>query len=189
MAEQTNKISVGGDVAGNVVAGSHNVVGSPPTVADAPVVPRVFVSYRIDDSVYAATAVADRLAQALGTANVFRDRDALAPGELYPERIRRALERCDVVLALIGPSWLDIEDGSGRRLDDPRDWVRTELRLAFERGIPVVPVLLDDTPLPEPRRLPADISALSLSTFWQVRHLSFGSDVRGLIDKLVTVRG
>jgi hypothetical protein len=150
-------------------------------------VSRLFVSYRIDDSVHAATAINDRLARHFGSRNVFRDRDSLPLGALYPSRIRRALERCDTVLALIGPRWLDIHDSvGGRRLDNSRDWVRTELRMAFEREIPVVPVLLDGTPLPTSRQLPPDIGNLSVCTFWQVRHESFESDVRGLIDRIAT---
>jgi hypothetical protein len=187
MTEHGNKISVGGNVAGNFVVGNHNNVApsSVPRAAEKAAVLRLFVSYRIDDSVYATAAIADRLGQVFGPENVFRDRDALALGAIYPTKIRRALERCDTVLAVVGPSWLEIRDSSGQRcLDNPQDWVRTELRMAFERDIPVVPVLLDDTPLPDPRRLPADITALSLSTYWQVRHQSFESDIRGLIDGL-----
>ena len=187
MTEHRNKISIGGDVAGNFVVGNNNEVAAPavPHASHAAAALRLFVSYRIDDSVYATAGIADRLAQYFGRENVFRDRDTLALGAKYPESIRRALERCDTVLAVIGSAWLEIRDSSGQRsLDNPRDWVRTELRMAFERDIPVVPVLLDDTPLPDPSRLPADIAALTLSTFWQVRHQSFESDVRGLIDGL-----
>jgi hypothetical protein len=152
--------------------------------------PRVFISYRIADSTYATGAVADRLAAHFGRDNVFRDRDSLSLGSLYPKRIRRALEQSDLVLAVLGPSWLDIRDSAGRRrLDDPRDWVRTELHMAFERGIPVVPVLLDHTPLPDPARLPAPLAPLSVSTYWRVRRDTFESDVRGLIDGIEDVTG
>ncbi|MEO6082493.1 MAG: toll/interleukin-1 receptor domain-containing protein [Umezawaea sp.] len=144
--------------------------------------PRVFLSYRKSDSVYATAAVADRVARQFGQENVFRDRDSLPLGVAYPRRILSVLERSDIVLALVGAAWLDVRDGAGRRrLDDPEDWVRMELRMAFEREIPVVPVLLDGTPMPEARLLPADIAALNLSTYWHVRHQSFESDVRGLI--------
>jgi hypothetical protein len=156
----------------------------------AATVPRLFVSYRVDDSVHATIAIADQLARHFGAGNVFRDRDSLPLGALYPRRIRRALERCDTVLAVIGPQWLEARDARGaRRLDDPQDWVRTELRMAFQRGIPVVPVLLDQAELPGRSRLPADIHLLSLSTYWQVRSQSFASDIRGLIDHLVPMDG
>jgi hypothetical protein len=90
-----------------------------------------------------------------------------------------------VVLAVIGPHWLDIRDESGhRRVDNPADWVRTELRMAFERGIPVVPILLDSTPRLHKDDLPTEIASLALCTNWRVRHESFESDLRWLIDNL-----
>ena len=146
---------------------------------------RVFLSYRIKDSVHATASIAALLAQHYGQDNVFRDRDSLPLGSVYPRRIRRELERADVVLAVIGPSWLTARNRDGVRcLDDERDWVRTELRMAFERDMQVVPVLLDDTKLPDRSLLPADIALLSLSMYWQVRHRTFESDVRGLIAEL-----
>jgi TIR domain len=151
---------------------------------------KLFISYRVDDSVHATMALADQLAKHYGAENVFRDRDSLPLGALYPRRIRRALEQCDTVLAVIGPRWLDVRDSKNvRRLDNPRDWVRTELRMAFDRGIPVVPVLLDQTPLPPQEKLPAEIRLLSLSTYWQVRNRSFAADVRELIENLSPAAG
>jgi hypothetical protein len=146
---------------------------------------RIFLSYRIKDSVHATAAISGLLAQHYGQDNVFRDRDSLPLGAVYPRRIRRELERADVVLAVIGPTWLTIRNKNDVRcLDDERDWVRTELRMAFERDMQVVPVLLDNTPLPGRALLPADIALLSLSMYWQVRHRTFESDVRGLIAEL-----
>ena len=148
-------------------------------------VTEVFVSYRADDSVHAAMAISDRLARHFGRGCVFRDQDSLSLGSLYPGHIRRAARRCDVMLAVIGPHWLDARDAwGGRRIDDPRDWVRWELRIAFQRGIPVVPILLDDTALPGRDQLPADISLLSVSNYWRIRHQSLDADVVGLITRL-----
>lgn len=146
---------------------------------------RIFLSYRADDSADATMAISDRLAHHFGRDQIFRDQDSLRVGMLYPRRIRRALERSDTVLAVIGPRWLDTRDHRGRRrVDDPRDWVRTELRMAFEREIPVVPVLLDQTPLPTRDRLPGDLGLLPLSTFHRVRSRSLTADVQALIGKL-----
>jgi hypothetical protein len=89
------------------------------------------------------------------------------------------------MLAVIGPHWLDAQNADGgRRIDDPRDWVRLELRIAFQRGIPVVPVLLDDTVLPGQEQLPGDISLLGVSNYWRIRHQSMDADVVGLITRL-----
>jgi len=142
----------------------------------------LFLSYRTDDSVHATMAIAERLGAHFGRDHVFRDRDSLMLGMVYPRKIRRALERCDKVLAVLGPRWLEAR--GRRRIDDERDWVRTELRMAFERDIPVIPILLDGTPLPAQDQLPADINLLSLSNFHEVRHQSLDADVRTLIEHL-----
>ncbi|MCT2588276.1 toll/interleukin-1 receptor domain-containing protein [Actinophytocola gossypii] len=145
----------------------------------------IFLSYRTDDSVHATMAISDRLAGHFGRERVFRDHDSLRVGTLYPRRIRSALERSDVVLAVIGPRWLESRDGRDRRrIDDPRDWVRVELRMAFRQEIPVVPVLLDGTPLPAREQLPEDLGLLPLSTFHQVRHQSWAADLQALVEKL-----
>jgi hypothetical protein len=146
---------------------------------------RIFISYRTEDSVHVAREVAAGFAKETGWHRVFRDRDSLRPGELYPESIRDAVSAADLVLAIIGPHWLAAHDDHGRpRLADPRDWVRAELRTAFERGIPVVPVLLDDVRLPSFTDLPADIASLSRSTYRRLRDHSFATDLRGLIAEL-----
>jgi hypothetical protein len=50
-----------------------------------------------------------------------------------------AVAGCDVLLAVIGPNWLETPDEGGRRrLDDPDDYVRVEVETALGRGIPVV---------------------------------------------------
>jgi hypothetical protein len=145
----------------------------------------IFLSYRTDDSVHATMVISERLALHFGRSAVFRDQDSLAPGMIYPRRIRAAVRRSDQMLAIIGPHWLSAGDGRGhRRIDDPRDWVRTELRLAFEHNVPVIPVLLDETPLPRQNQLPHDIRLLSLSNYWRIRHQTFAADVDGLVHRL-----
>ncbi|MFI5535051.1 toll/interleukin-1 receptor domain-containing protein [Nocardia sp. NPDC051900] len=145
----------------------------------------IFLNYRIVDSVYAVNEISKQMARHLGRARVFRDVDSLALGRLYARRIRRALEECDTMVSVIGSYWLDARDERGlRRIDDDRDWVRMELVTAFARGIPVVPVLLDDTSLPSPDQLPADIRALSQSQYWHIRYRTVEEDVRGLLRHL-----
>jgi hypothetical protein len=145
----------------------------------------VFLSYRADDSVHATSAIYDALVVHFGRSSVFRDRDSMGLGTLYPGQIRDALQRCDVLLAVIGPHWLDARDAAGRRrIKQPDDWVRRELRTAFERPIRVAPLLLDDVALPSRWQLPHDIRRLSLSNFWRIRNETFASDVAALIAQL-----
>ena len=47
------------------------------------------------------------------------------------------------LLVVIGKSWRSQRKGQPARIMDLDDWVRIEVETAFERGIPVVPLLID----------------------------------------------
>ncbi|MFI5899809.1 toll/interleukin-1 receptor domain-containing protein [Streptomyces cyaneofuscatus] len=145
----------------------------------------VFINYRTADAGYGAAACYELLAPAFGDKRVFRDCVSMLPGELYPQRIRQALEQARILLVLIGPDWL-AEDpaGGGRLVDREDDWVRREIRRAFERGIPVVQVLLDGARPVESNELPFDIARLALCQAAHVAHRSLGDDVRRLADEI-----
>ncbi|MGW0825743.1 tetratricopeptide repeat protein [Streptomyces sp. NPDC002845] len=146
----------------------------------------VFVNYRTADAGHGAAACYELLSPAFGEGRVFRDCVSMLPGQLYPEAIRQALEETRVLLVLIGPDWFAEEPGSGRRLVDREDdWVRREIRRAFERDIPVVQVLLDGTGPVEAAELPPDIARLAHCQAAHVSHRTLGDDVRRLTDQLV----
>lgn len=115
----------------------------------------IFVSYRRQDSPYAAHAVRDELASTFCPDDVFLDVGGqLKPGDSFPEHLRRQLGDCEVLLSVIGPRWLTT------RLHDPRDWVRIEIESAIRRKIPVIPVLVEGADLPPPLELPETISSI-----------------------------
>ena len=68
----------------------------------------------------------------------------------------------DIVLAPIGPGWAGNTDPKTgqRRLEDPKDFVRIEICAALSRTIPVIPVLLDNAPMPNAEQLPEDMRKL-----------------------------
>ncbi|MQY27700.1 toll/interleukin-1 receptor domain-containing protein [Nocardia aurantia] len=146
---------------------------------------KIFLSYRITDSAYAVREISKRMAERIGRDNVFRDDDSLELGSSYARRIRREVEQCDLLVAVIGPHWLDADEHGRRRLDDDRDWVRYEIRTAYERATPVIPVLLDDTELPAVAELPADIRTLGRSQYWRIRQRTMDSDIGDLIARLL----
>jgi len=85
----------------------------------------VFISYRRADTAGYAGRLYDRLVEALNRDHVFMDIDSISYGEDFVEAISRTLAECDIVLVLIGPNWLNINDPNGaRRLDSPVDTVR-----------------------------------------------------------------
>src|SRR5687768_12197903 len=101
---------------------------------------RIFISYRRADCHREATMIYFAL-KGLPDNQVFFDVDAIRPGENFVEAVAREIDLADVVLVLIGDEWLDIADSRGRRIDDPDDHVQTEIRMALERGVHVLPVL------------------------------------------------
>jgi hypothetical protein len=77
---------------------------------------RVFLSYRREDTRHLAGRVYDRLADRFGHARIFMDVDSIEPGADFAAAIENAVASCNVLLALIGPSWLDAHDESLRSL-------------------------------------------------------------------------
>ncbi|MEV0675208.1 TIR domain-containing protein [Actinosynnema sp. NPDC050436] len=123
--------------------------------------PRVFVSYRRDDSREFVAELGPLLARRYGARNVFVDTESIAVGEDFRAELATALRRTDLVLAVIGPDWLDAPaDDGGRRLDDPADYVRLEIGTALAIGLPVVPLLVGGATLPGPDALPEPLRPL-----------------------------
>lgn len=122
--------------------------------------PTVFVSYRRGGTTAVVHRLAERLRQAFGAKNVFLDVDSLPPGEDFRKHIRAALAGCQCALVVVGADWLGATS-AGRRIDDPADFVRLEVEELLARGIPVVPVLADRTPLPAPELLPESLRSLA----------------------------
>jgi capsular polysaccharide biosynthesis protein len=141
----------------------------------------VFVSYRREDSGYAAGRLRDRLNDRFGSERVFMDVETIEPGMDYVEAVTRAVETCDVLVAVIGPGWLSAADKLGRRLDDPYDWVRVEVGTALTRGVRVIPVLVGGAVMPGRGDLPEDLAGLGRRNALPVRHESFRDDAARLI--------
>ncbi|MGK3201421.1 ATP-binding protein [Amycolatopsis sp. MEPSY49] len=145
----------------------------------------VFINYRTADTAFGAAATYEFLAERLGKDRVFLDNQSLAPGADYPSSLRTALESAQLLLVLIGPAWLT----AGPAASEPpiareRDWVRYEIRRSLARGIPIVPVLLDGTALPDAAMLPTDVRRLVHHQTIQVRHQHFAADLRLLAERV-----
>src|SRR3954454_24531787 len=69
--------------------------------------PRVFISYRRADTLASTRSIFERLAERFGDDQIFYDIDTLMPGVDFRQVIADALDRSDVVLAIIGPHWFE----------------------------------------------------------------------------------
>jgi TIR domain len=155
---------------------------------------KVFISYRRADSAGYAGRVMDRLDRELGRDLIFMDVDAIPLGTNFSKVLHEEVAKCSVLLAVIGPNWLDARDEHGnRRLDNPNDFVRIEIAAALQRNIPVTPLLLDGARIPKADELPEDLKELALRNGMEVRHASFQDDmnrlIRGLKEEGVSLAG
>ncbi len=145
--------------------------------------PRIFISYRRDDAAYVAAILSERLRMTFGAEAVFIDIDTIPFGIDFRDHIKNAVARCDVLLAIIGDTWLAAgTDTSQRRLDDPADFVRIEIEAAISRNIPVVPVLTGKARMPSPSELPKALEPLA---FRNAAELRAGRDMNHHLDLLI----
>jgi len=122
---------------------------------------RIFLSYRREETGYAAGWLYDRLAERFSDGQVFKDVDSIELGDDFIEAVATAVESCDVLLALIGDRWLTITAADGkRRLDDPEDFVRLEIETALTRDVRVIPILVAGAKMPEAVDLPPSLARL-----------------------------
>jgi hypothetical protein len=146
--------------------------------------PEVFVSYRTVNG-DSARLLKTTLDAAFGPAAVFLDYDSVHLGQRMQQEIWRALENCRLMLVVIDRDWLDTANPDGsRRLEDPDDWVRLEVRYGLEHPVRVVPVLWNGTPLPKMAHLPQDMQGMLEWKALEVRHPSALRDLNELVNDI-----
>jgi TIR domain-containing protein/von Hippel-Lindau disease tumor suppressor protein len=130
----------------------------------------VFVSYRRADSPDVTGRICDQLLARLGPDHLFRDIESIPLGRDFRTAIAEAVGSCAVLLAVIGRDWLRAAgEDERRRIDDPNDFVHIEIASALQRGIPVIPVLVEGAAMPRAAELPAPLADLAFRTGTQVR--------------------
>lgn len=141
----------------------------------------IFISYRRQDSDAYAGRLYDRLVAHFGETQIFMDID-MQLGIDFVDEIEQRVVLCDVLIAVIGRSWLEVKNDAGlRRLDDPGDWVRLEIAAALERRIPVIPTLVGGAKMPQASDLPNVLSKLTRRQAIEVSHAGFNADAGRLI--------
>ena len=145
----------------------------------------IFINYRKDDSRWNALALYNELQKYFDKDQIFKDFNTILPGDDFVFSIENALRKCDVLLVIIGKTWLDIADEKGRRrLDDPDDFVRLEVSTALSRNIQVIPVLFDNVSMPRADDLPENMRMLYRRQFVQIDNTRFEDDVRNLAEAI-----
>jgi len=122
----------------------------------------VFVSYRRDDTGMVARDVVKELEASLD-ATVFFDLESVKAGQAFRELIAESLQRCSVVIVLLGKDWYGRSGvGAGaRRIDDEDDIFRQEIELALRTSALIIPVLVGDAFTISATELPASLRSLA----------------------------
>jgi hypothetical protein len=121
----------------------------------------IFINYRREDTAGHSGRLFDSLSSHFA-GRLFMDVDTLEAGVDFVEAIERAVGSCEALIVVIGREWLTVTDKAGRRrLDDPGDFVRLEVESALARRIRVIPVLVQDAPMPGAEELPPSLARLA----------------------------
>jgi hypothetical protein len=139
----------------------------------------VFISYRREESSFAARAIYDRVAQKVGRENVFLDVDNIDLGVDWFQVLPEKVGACDALIAVIGKNWVSSADED--------DFIRFEIEGALQRNVPVIPVLVDGATMPHADELPDAIKNLARRQGIEISHNHFDSDVERLTDALVRI--
>ena len=146
----------------------------------------IFVSYRRDDAGGHAGRLVDHLTARFGDDGVFMDVQDIRPGDKFAKSIDDTIARCNCIVAVIGPRWVELMQ---QRAPGSDDFVRHEIGAALRREIPVLPVLVGGARMPERGELPADLAPLAQRHAIEIRDSRFEDDVARLGDALSEITG
>ncbi len=142
----------------------------------------IFISYRRTDSGETAGRLYDHLIAHFGKDRVFKDVDSIPLGVDFRQHLNHSVGRCDVLLAIVGRNWMVEGENKQPRLNEPTDHLRLELEAALQRGIPVIPVLVQGMSLPSEAELPTSLAPLAYRQSLPVRP---DPDFRSDVDRLI----
>jgi hypothetical protein len=150
----------------------------------------VFISYRHADT-DAVARILHFFQLVFGNERVFHDR-MIPPGVDFRETLINAINDSAIVVAIIGPTWIESFNPILRRTQGRDvDWVQVELDHAFscKETKLVVPVLLHPAPLPAREQLPdspiAELAFRQARVVWP--GLGFENSVHQLADELLLI--
>jgi hypothetical protein len=147
--------------------------------------PKVFITYRREETGAHAGRLYDAMAARFGEDNVFMDVD-MAPGVDFVERITEAVAACHVLIVVMGPTWATVQDEQGSaRLTDPEDFVRLEVETALRRPeVTPIPVLVAGARMPKREDLPPEVRAITRRNALELGDQRWRDDVGRLMSAI-----
>jgi hypothetical protein len=146
---------------------------------------RIFLSYRRQDDPGFTNAIFQRLEMAFGRAQLFMDTGGYFQlGENFILALEAQVASCDVLLAIIGPHWLQTLK---ERDASTADFVAIEIQAALGQQKRVVPVLVNGADMPRAEELRDGLRPLTFCQASRLSHERFAADCDGLIKDLHTL--
>ena len=110
------------------------------------------------------------------------DIDAIPVGVDFRNYIAETLRETDVLIALIGPTWIGKDDHGNVRIADEGDPVRVEVEAALRLEKRIMPVLIEPGVMPKPSELPESLAEFCYLNAAQV---DIGRDFNSHMDRLI----
>lgn len=144
---------------------------------------KIFINYRRSDSSMAAGRIHERLCDVFDNEDVFLDTHSIKITKKFEEVIKKELDKTLILLVLIGPTWLSIqnEKNGKRRLDEEEDFVRREIEIALHDGIKIIPILLEGAQMPNKTAMPKSIEEVAEWQAYSISTHQFRDDLKKLI--------
>lgn len=142
-----------------------------------------FLNYRREDAGAAAQAIYAQLKVHFGSGQLFMDLNSIPAGAEWPAHLREHVESATGMFVLIGENWWRVTEQWGRRrIDLAGDWVTTEIKMALDRAIPVLPVLIgESTSMIPAEALPSAIAGLAARQTLFLRPRTWVPDIANII--------
>ena len=145
-------------------------------------IPRIFISYRRDDSAAVVYHIYEILTDRYGSGSVFVDIDDVPNGVDFREHLKAELDQTDLVLAVVGPAWCGERELGASRINDDNDFVRAEIESAFSQKITTISILVLGANMPKPEELPASLQEF---VFLNATRVDTGIDFHHHVDRLI----
>jgi tetratricopeptide (TPR) repeat protein len=116
----------------------------------------IFFNYRHADERDMTMRIKDAIENNIGSDNVFID-DKIPPTAIWHEVLYSEVQKCDVLMAIIGPKWLDLLQN---RLSNEDDYVRLEIEWALKLRKTILPVCIKGASIPSKDELPESIRGI-----------------------------
>lgn len=145
---------------------------------------KIFISYRRSDTGGRAGRLNADLARHFGAKNIFFDIANINAGDNFVKSIDMSISQCQVLLAVIGDQWLSSLNKQEHQSSFNQDYVRHEITSALARDVKVIPVLVQETSMPNSSALPKDMQSITSKEPSRLSDKHWSRDVKELVRKL-----